>query len=234
VNSRPCGLEDSAAGLGNVVGETLHWPHRVLSELELARLREDFREIILPANAVITPSARDWIRARGIRISRDEPQKETEAGTWYCAAESSFPVVSHVLDSLRREGICFGPWPERGEETTPQWARWLADDIAKSGTGAVVFCKESALVCCVANRLPAIRAAAVVNVGQTRQLLKTLAANLLAVEMPGRTFFEIKQMLALVARSRIVDDAASVVRRVDDAGSVVYGQAGACKCASAK
>ena len=48
------------------------------------------------------------------------------------------------------------------------------------------------LVCCVANKVPGVRAAAVATVAQAARATLTLGANLLAVEMPGRTFFEIR------------------------------------------
>ena len=64
--------------------------------------------------------------------------------------------------------------------------------------GGVVFCDDPALVCCVANKLPGLRAAAVTTVAQAARATLTLGANLLAVEMPGRTYFEMRQMVRLL------------------------------------
>jgi ribose 5-phosphate isomerase RpiB len=59
----------------------------------------------------------------------------------------------------------------------------------------VVFCGDPGLVCCVANKVPGLRAAAAWTVTQAARAALALGANLVAVEMPGRTFFEVRQIL---------------------------------------
>ena len=68
--------------------------------------------------------------------------------------------------------------------------------------GGVVFCHDPGLVCCVANKVPGLRAAAVTTVAQAARATLTLGANLLAVEMPGRTYFEMRQILRLLCDGR--------------------------------
>jgi ribose 5-phosphate isomerase RpiB len=58
-----------------------------------------------------------------------------------------------------------------------------------------VFCADPSLVCCVINKVAGLRAAAVATVAQAARATLTLGANVLAVEMPGRTFFEVRQIL---------------------------------------
>ena len=65
----------------------------------------------------------------------------------------------------------------------------------RASAGGVVFCDDPGLVCCVANKVPGLRAVAVTTVAQAARATLTLGANLLAVEMPGRTFFEMRQIL---------------------------------------
>jgi ribose 5-phosphate isomerase RpiB len=65
----------------------------------------------------------------------------------------------------------------------------------------VLFCHDPGLVCCVANKLPGLRAAAVLTVAQAARATLQLGANLVAVEMPGRTFFEVRQILRTVCLS---------------------------------
>jgi ribose 5-phosphate isomerase RpiB len=59
----------------------------------------------------------------------------------------------------------------------------------------VVFCEDPGLVCCVANKVAGLRAVAVSTISQAARATLTLNANLLAVEMPGRTYFEVRQIL---------------------------------------
>src|SRR5262249_53104672 len=77
-----------------------------------------------------------------------------------------------------------------------QWAREVAQCLARGQCrGVVVFCQDPGLVCCVANKVPGMRAAAGTTVAQAAKATMSLGANFLAVEMPGRTLFEIRQIL---------------------------------------
>jgi len=76
----------------------------------------------------------------------------------------------------------------------------LVAECVAAGTcqGGVVFCADPGLVCCVANKFAGLRAVPVLSVAQAARATLSLAANLLAVEMPGRTFFEVRQILRLL------------------------------------
>jgi hypothetical protein len=106
-------------------------------------------------------------------------------------------MLAVALRSLQRDGtppVSFAPC--QGEPC--RWVRGIAECLARGECcGAVLFCGDAGLACCVANKVPGIRAAAVVTVPQARQALTKLGANLLAVEQDGRTFFEFKQILRL-------------------------------------
>jgi hypothetical protein len=61
--------------------------------------------------------------------------------------------------------------------------------------GGVIFCRDPGLVCCVANKLAGLRSVAVLTIARAARATLTLSPNLVAVEMPGRTFFELRQIL---------------------------------------
>jgi hypothetical protein len=105
-------------------------------------------------------------------------------------------LVECAVQALRREGLALRELPKAGESLPCRWARALAECVARGEcAGGVVFCEDPGLVCCVANKVPGLRAVAVTTVSQAARATLTLAANLLAVEMPGRTFFEVRQIL---------------------------------------
>ena len=62
-------------------------------------------------------------------------------------------------------------------------------------TAAGLADQPAGLACCVANKVPGLRAVPVTTLQQAARATLNLAANLLVVEMPGRTFFEIRQTL---------------------------------------
>jgi hypothetical protein len=55
----------------------------------------------------------------------------------------------------------------------------------------------------VANKVAGLRAVTAVTVGQAARATRTLGANLIAVEMPGRTFFEVRQILRTLCTSAL-------------------------------
>jgi hypothetical protein len=84
------------------------------------------------------------------------------------------------------------------EGETCDWVRRVAECL-QSGRcrTAVLFCSDACLACCVANKVPGVRAAAVATVPQATRALAQLGANLLVVEMADRTYFECREMLRL-------------------------------------
>jgi hypothetical protein len=127
---------------------------------------------------------------------------------WGCGTDRPHVLVECAVRALRREGFSVRDLPGPGDLPC-RWAKAVAECVAKGQcAGGVVFCEDPGLICCVANKVPGLRAVAVTTVGQAARATLTLAANLLAVEMPGRTFFEIRQILRTlyVAQARDCPD----------------------------
>ena len=84
-----------------------------------------------------------------------------------------------------------------------KWARSLAEAVANGDCrSCVAFCGDPGLVCCLANKKPGVRAAAAMTVAQATRAISSLGANLIAVEMPGRTLFEVREIVATVYQAR--------------------------------
>jgi hypothetical protein len=118
--------------------------------------------------------------------------------TWGYAVEGRPSMMLQVaLRGLQRNGHSPQALPECNGETC-DWIRQVADCL-RSGRcrTAVLFCRDACLACCIANKVPGVRAAAVWTVSQVERALAQLGANLLVVEMADRTYFECKEMLRL-------------------------------------
>jgi ribose 5-phosphate isomerase RpiB len=181
---------------------TLRWSERVLSADDLRRHLNGAGELVVPANAVITPLAAEHLRAHGVRLSRqaEAPEPSAKAGAWGYAQEQPQPLVATALQALAREGLHVRSLQPEGAEPCA-WARAVADCVAGGSChGGVVFCADAGLTCCVANKVKGLRAAVVTNAGQATRALRTMGANLLVVEMPGRSFFEIRQIVRCVVK----------------------------------
>jgi hypothetical protein len=210
----------------------LRWSGRVLSADDVRRRVNGHRRLLLPRSAVVTPLAAEELRDHGVTWEREE--EKAKPSPWGYAADRNYPVVATALRTLERDGLLlrnlgeqapsedeFPIRPARGRignSSSDRWAKSLAECVARADClGGVVFCADPGLVCCVANKLPGLRAAAVTTVGQAARATLTLGVNLLAVEMPGRTFFEVRQMLRTLcdATGACPDGVACTLRELD-------------------
>jgi hypothetical protein len=120
------------------------------------------------------------------------------APAWGYAVEKKPSTMLQVaLRALRRQGQEPRPLPECNGAPCA-WIRHVAECLTNGHCqAAVLFCDDPGLACCVANKVPGVRAAAVWTVAQAEQAVAQWGANLLVVEMAGRTYYECKEMLRL-------------------------------------
>jgi hypothetical protein len=117
---------------------------------------------------------------------------------WGVAVEGRpSPMLQVALQTALRNGSR----PEALPECNGERGHWVRDvaECLKSGRcrTAVLFCNDAGVASCVANKVPGVRAAAVWTIAQARRALAELGANLLVVEMDGRTYFECREMMRL-------------------------------------
>jgi len=172
------------------------WQKSVLTLVDVQRLAGR-HELAIGPKVVITPLALEEIRRLGLTLSRQElsPVVSCELGV---GQDRAYAEVQSALAAMAREGVLFQPLGR--PEPALQLANQCGARIARGEwQRAVLFSSEPELAACAANKLPGLRAASVVNMAQARRAFATLVPNLLVVEMPGRTFFEARQVLQLVA-----------------------------------
>lgn len=184
-------------------GRVLRWPDRVVTATALERRLNGHHELVLPARAILTPAAADHLRERGVRVSRQASGAASAAPAvaWGYSQDRPYPLVSSAVQSLGREGLSWKDLTLAGGESPCRWARAVAECVARGDCqGGVVFCQDPGLVCCVANKVAGLRAVTTNTISAAARATLTLGANLLIVEMPGRTFFEVRQIMRIVCQ----------------------------------
>jgi hypothetical protein len=118
--------------------------------------------------------------------------------SWGFAVEGRPSTMLQVaLRGAQRNGHSPQLLPECSGETC-DWVRRVAECLQNGHCRtAVLFCRDACLACCIANKVPGVRAAAVWTVAQAARALEQVGANLLVVEMAERTYFECKEILRL-------------------------------------
>jgi hypothetical protein len=209
-------MSDNGQATGtNTNGAALTWPRRVLSVADLRRSLNGHRELVVLPDTVVTPLAGDELRTNGVRLVRQMPAPAKAA--WGHAQDRPYPLVQSAVQSLARDGLILRQWPECSDLPC-RWTKAAAECVARGEcAGGVLFCSEAAVACCIANKVPGLRAVAVTTVVQAARATLALAANLVVVEMPGRTFFEIRQILRTLLTSAVScpDGVACTLREMD-------------------
>ena len=193
----------------------LRWSGRVVTADGLRQSLNGERELVVTPRTVITPLAADHLKANGVRVVREEeaakPQaehKEKSNGGWGYVLEGPFPLAGSVVQSLERDGVNLQelsiPRQSEGECGTLacSLARHAAQVVSRGDSlGAIVFCLDPLLVCCVANKVKGIRAAALVSAAQAKRAVTGLGVNFLALEIGKLTFFELRQIIRSICGS---------------------------------
>jgi len=180
----------------------LCWPKRLLSADDLRRHLTSQRELLLLPRTVITPLAADELRSRGIaihwQVSGAEEARSPDKGTWCYVQEKPDAIVASAVQALTRDGIKLAVLCIAGAPVP--WARVAAEAILRAEhAGGILFCGDAAVAACIANKMSGLRAAAVGSVAQAARVKKNLGANVFAIEVPGPTFFELRQILKTIA-----------------------------------
>jgi hypothetical protein len=197
----------------------LCWPKRLLSADDLRGHLTSQRELLLLPRTVITPLAADQLKAKGVRIRWQVPtapdKAAAEQGTWCYAWEKHDAMISTTIKAMERDGSTLTPLDITA--ASGSWTRKAAEMILASYLGGIVFCSDPASACCVANKIAGMRAAPVLNAAQVVRAKKNLGPNLFAIEVPGPTFFEVRQILkAIVTRgARCPEEIANVLTELD-------------------
>jgi hypothetical protein len=178
----------------------LCWPGRLLSEEDLRRHWASQVELVLGPRTIVTPLAWDWLKARKVHVRRDEPSSQkaaapsSDAAWGYASASTAKEVAAAAralaLDGrkLRRIELASGPLPGQ--------VRGLAKTVvAGDPQGICLFCEEPGIVACLANKTSGVRAANPASFAHLASLQKLLGPNFYAIGVPGRTYFELRQLL---------------------------------------
>jgi len=164
---------------------------RLLSLRQAEAFVDGRGEVRVLAGTVITPLARDFLKGRGVAVrvvsERDATRfGSTRAGEWGFAVESR----SGQVEAVRRAFLMDQHWSEVGDNSTAA-AHWVAEG---DGRGALVLTDEASVATWRAGRVAGIRAATVTDPDSVSRATRHLGANVVAVEVAGRSIHLLKQV----------------------------------------
>jgi hypothetical protein len=207
--------------LAQRTGPDVTWSGRVLTWEDVRPFLGELRELTIGLKTIVSPLVLDELKARKITVRRGEGSSATatervkKSGIGV-ALERPDGIVTSVVQGLRKEGVSLLDWSPKGESLAG-WAWSLGLLVKESATSGVAFASDASLVACVAGKVAGVRAARVLTGLEVTRAINGFGANLLSVDVPGRSFFEIKQILRAAATSvsRWPAEVEKVFREVD-------------------
>lgn len=177
----------------NATLETLAIGSRVVSENVLITANAAGRAISLVADAVITPSGRDYIRKNGVRLASDVGGK---SGT---SISGTFIVIGDNANSSAASAAGWKTVTAKSEFD----AAALASEKLSSGI-VTSFGGEPSIVACLLNRNPAVRAAVVTRSTNQATLTSVMNPQVVCLDSTGWSFAELLRLLRRLSMSAAV------------------------------
>jgi hypothetical protein len=165
-----------------------------------ALLLEDWyrqgQAIRLPGDALLTPAARDWIKEHPVPVEWAD-ESDSPAGKLVAVLDPAVTELRLMRSMLDRDGglvevIEPGPGYAGVIGATRQLCDRLLQNKAAHG---VLFVQDAALPLCIANKHAGVRAAMAVSVPFVEEAARSLGINVLILEYPGLTTYQMKQMV---------------------------------------
>lgn len=152
--------------------------------------------------AVLTPSARDWLREHDITWRRQAGGKtpsSTNSGHWKVIVERATPAVTAALD--RGTATSGDRWNTQNVDDFQSAVDAVVSALCRAeADGVVLFTNQPAAAACRGNRNRKVRAAVVMGKACVRAACRQMGANLLCIDPTGRTVWELKTILRELER----------------------------------
>jgi hypothetical protein len=169
----------------------------VVTQALLAETVNGAKQVRIRPAAILTPSARDFIRNHGIEIIRESSSRSTSTGVrWQIIATVSTPEIAAAVEGLKVRGICAA---FRLAGLPVEAASQAVSALCRGETAkVVVFTSQPEFVACLANRNDQVRAAAVADAAAGERVQRTLNPNLIAIDPSAKGVHELKGLLKTI------------------------------------
>jgi ribose 5-phosphate isomerase RpiB len=163
----------------------------------LEELRRAGGEIRLAKDALLTPAARDWLKEHAVPVTWEAAAQGHAGRSLAVVMDSGLSEMRPIRAMLERTGgLAEVIEPVGGRSGVSGATRRLCGKIARrEAAKGVVFAQDGALAACIASKHRGIRAALGCSVPMVEEACRQLGINLLVIEYPRQTTWQIRQMI---------------------------------------
>ncbi|MEX0939204.1 MAG: hypothetical protein WDZ59_15185 [Pirellulales bacterium] len=202
--STSSGVASSATSDASESGGELRIDRRLISLSYLEGRLDGVRHVRIPVGAVVTPSARDLLTERGVRLATAAACQpcDTTAAESVIGVVDSAVCIDQLAKDVEREGLA----------TTCIAAVGLVEAVKEltevlhegQGRGVLVTARAAAAVC-LANRQRGLRAVEACGDADDEKRWQSVAANLLVVDPAGMSRFGLTQLAKQFLRAEAAE-----------------------------
>lgn len=158
----------------------------------------------IAAGAILTPTAKDYLRQNQISVHRASTSAaSTKQGSkWRTIVLTHSSAVENALTDLE-------------QQTGARWSQELSTSLTDSvkdaisslcradAAGVVLFASAAEKAACLANRNQKVRAAAVQDVNHLRDVISQMGPNLICVNPKQKSFIELRNLIKTFVKAGI-------------------------------
>lgn len=187
--------------------QTIQLTDSVITADVLAEKIANESRVAVGAKAIVTPSARDWLRHNNVELTQasDGTANGTAASVEtksdkLVITHSASQTIDRVLEDAGRPSN--GGWNRKSVSSADEAAKKAIGELRRESSRViVVLTSEPEVVACLANRNEKAKAAVVADVAAVARVKSGLDGNVFVVDPAGRSFFELRNILRRVQSS---------------------------------
>jgi hypothetical protein len=155
------------------------------------------KKVVVGARAIVTPSARDWLRHNKVELIQGATATTASAemkSDKLVITHSASQTIHRVLEDAGRPSN--GGWNRDSVESAEDAAKKTIGELRRESSRViVVLTSEPEVVACLANRNEKVKAAVVADAATVARVKSGLGGNVFVIDPSGRSFFELRIML---------------------------------------
>ncbi|MFI4851176.1 MAG: hypothetical protein ACIAZJ_18840 [Gimesia chilikensis] len=149
------------------------------------------------AGAILTPSAKDYLREHKVEIQRATAAASTKAkqgGTWQAIVLSRAGVVEQALTNIEQQ--TGASWSQELAGSLDEAVQGAVSSLCRAdAAGVVLFVSAAEKAACLANRNQKICAAAIQDVNHLRTVVSQMSPNLVCINPEQKSFIELRNLM---------------------------------------
>ncbi|WP_278471587.1 hypothetical protein [Gimesia maris] len=158
----------------------------------------------IAAGAILTPTAKDYIRQNQISVHRPSTVAvSTRQGTkWRAIVLTPSSAVENALTDIEQQ--TGSRWSQELSTSLDHAVKDAISSLCRAdAAGVVLFASAAEKAACLANRNQKVRAAAVQDVNHLRDVISQMGPNLICVNPKQKSFIELRNLIKTFVKAGI-------------------------------